>query len=125
MEELKLADSSACKEFAASKTRDANRMLECVVRIPVVRSNVTKEPYLLLSGGTGPDDAQFLTYSVVRDGQTLPIARCIGRAPRETNPILGLVRRDRSLEVASSMYRCKMRAASGSLARVLATGEKA
>lgn len=123
MEEIELLDSVSCKSFAASGTKDTDQEFKCITRSAVSKADIMADgPYLTLSNGT-IGDARTVTYSLVRNGHSMPIARCIGRAPRETNAILALVRRDRSLEVASSIYDCKMRAASGGLSRVIATGK--
>lgn len=121
MEEIKLVDSPACNALVASGSRDGNRMLECVTPSAVDKSEVARGPYLTLSRGT-IDGAQMLNFALAADGSTRTIARCVGRAPRETNPLLALIRGDRSRDVASSMYKCKMRAAAGALSRVIATG---
>lgn len=122
MEEIKLVDSPSCNALIASGRRNASRTLECVARSAVAKADVAASgPYLMLDHDE-MDDAQILIFALVAQGRTMPIARCIGRAPRETNPLLAMIRGNRSLEVASSMYECRMRAAAGALAQVIATG---
>jgi hypothetical protein len=122
MEEIKLIDSPPCNALVASGSRDANRVLECVTPSAVNKADVlARGPYLMLNSDT-TDDVQILNFALAADGSTRTIARCVGRAPRETNPLLALIRGDRSRDVASSMYKCKMRAAAGALSRVIATG---
>lgn len=79
------------------------------------------KPYLKLEH-VDDGDAQILNFTLVAEGGAKLIARCVGRAPKETNPVLASIRGDRSLEVASSIYKCRMRAAAGALSRAIATG---
>ena len=79
------------------------------------------KPYLKLEH-VDDGDAQILNFTLVAEGSGKLIARCAGRAPKETNPVLASIRGNRSLEVASSIYKCRMRAAAGALSRAIATG---
>lgn len=79
------------------------------------------KPYLKLEH-VDVGDAQILNFTLVAEGSGKLIARCAGRAPKETNPVLASIRGNRSLEVASSIYKCRMRAAAGALSRAIATG---
>ncbi|QNA85106.1 hypothetical protein G4G27_14705 [Sphingomonas sp. So64.6b] len=122
MEEVKLVDSPSCNALIASGIRDASRRLECVTHSAVSEADVVASgPYLTVRSNT-TNDAQIMNFALAAGGSIRPIARCVGRAPKEANPLLALIRGDRSLDVASSMYKCKMRAAAGALARVIATG---
>lgn len=123
MEEVHIIDSLDCKAYIASGARDANHAVRCVRESPVSKADLAAAgPYLVLRDDH-KDEVQTLTFSVVRDGSTLPIARCEGRAPRETNPFLAMIRWSRTREVARSIFQCRSRAASGGLARALATGQ--
>jgi hypothetical protein len=122
MEEIKLVDSPACNALLASGSRDASRTLECVTHVAVSKADIEASgPYLTLSSDTF-QDAQLVNYALIADHVSRPIARCVGRAPVEANGLLVLIRGNRSNEVAASMYKCKMRAASGGLSHVIATG---
>lgn len=122
MEEVKLVDSPSCNALIASGNRDAGRRLECVTHSAVSRADVVASgPYLMLDNDT-TNDTRILNFVLAAGGSERPIARCVGRAPREPNPLLALIRGNRSLEVASSMDKCKGRAAAGALSRVIATG---
>lgn len=122
MEEIKLIDSPSCRNLIANDVRDAVRQLECAKRAIVSKAEIeSRGPYLKISSGT-ISDTQITTYTLVNGNDTKPIARCEGRAPKETNPLYAMIRRNRALEVAASMYKCKMRAASGGLSHVIATG---
>ncbi|KUR71098.1 hypothetical protein AQZ52_10470 [Novosphingobium fuchskuhlense] len=123
MEEVHIIDSPDCNAYVASGVRDANRAVRCVRESPVSKAELAAAgPYLVLREDHD-DEVETLAFAVVEDGQTLPVARCEGRAPRETNPFLALIRWNRKLELARSIFECRTRAASGALARALATGE--
>lgn len=122
MQEIKLVVSPACNALTSSGDRNTSRVFECLTHSAVSKAEVAASgPYLTMFDDS-KGDAQTVDFAVVSGGSVKPIARCAGRAPRETNPLLALMRSNRSLDVAASMYKCKMRAAAGALSRVIATG---
>lgn len=122
MEEISLMDTPSCNAVIASGRRGADRARECVMHSIVAKADMAAGgPYLKLEHEE-KGDARIVNFMLVTDAGARPIARCMGRAPREADPWLAMVRRDRSLDVASSLYKCVGRAAAGALMRAVATG---
>lgn len=123
LEELKLIKSPSCDLLIASGKRDANAIIQCVKRIAVNASDFdASQQYLTERSDEDYKGTRSHIYVFVDDGAAKSIARCIGTAPREGNPFLAMIRQDRSLEVASSIGKCRKRAISGGLSRAVATG---
>ncbi|MEN2711401.1 hypothetical protein ACQKOH_03995 [Sphingomonas sp. NPDC092331] len=122
MEEISLVDTPSCNAVIASRHRNAARAQECMMHSIVAKADLAAGgPYLKLEHEE-KGDAQIVNFMLVTDAGARPIARCMGQAPREANPWLAMVRRDRSLDVASSIYKCIRRAAAGALILAIATG---